>query len=283
MLSRYDYFKPESLESALTYLNEKPNTNILAGGTDLLVVLRKNLINCEHMLDIKGISELDKLEYRPGKGLYIGANVIVNDICFNKEIRKKYPALAEGADNLASFQLRNRATVVGNICNASPGADLAPALLVYDAKVVIKSLDSERTISLEDFFVHVKKTVLEPGEIVTAIKIPDVEAGDNSSFQKMARIKGHDLAITGAAVRITPDKKAKIALNAVAITPLRLRNLEEELKDKEFNKETLAWVQEQIPKHIKPISDVRSSKEYRLHVSGVLVRRSMEAALKVEA
>lgn len=283
MLSRYDYVKPDSLESALQYFKDNPETKILAGGTDLLVVLRKNVIDCKHMLDIKGIEELRRLEYKAGEGLYIGANVIVNDLVVNEDIRKKYPAVIDGAKHLASYQLRNRATAVGNMCNASPGADLAPAFLVYDAQVIIQSADGERKLPLEQFFKGVKKTDLQAGEMVTAIILPDVEEGDKASYHKMARIYGHDLAISGAAVRVTADKQVKIALNAVAMTPIRLHDLEKELEGKELNAETVQWTEEQIPNHIKPIDDVRSSKEYRLAVSGVLVKRSFEAALKKEA
>lgn len=283
MLSRYDYFKANDLDSALTYLKENAGAKVLAGGTDLLVVLRKNVIEVEHMLDIKGIEELKKLEYTPGQGLYIGANVTVNELAENAEVQEKYPAILHGSNNLASYQLRNRATAVGNMCNASPGADLAPAFLVYDAEIVLQSADGERKIPLQDFFKGVKKTDLQDGEMVTAIIVPDVEQGEGSAFEKMARIKGHDLAIAGAAARVTADKKVKVAMNAVAITPIRLTGLEEELNNRELNDETFDWIEDVIGDYIKPIDDVRSTKEYRLAVSGVLVRRALEKALNKEA
>lgn len=282
MLSKISYFKPDSLEEALDYLNNNPETKIVAGGTDLMVGLRANSIHCEHVLDIKGIAGLNKLEYKAGEGLHIGATVLVNDICADQTIREKYPALAEGADHLASYQIRNRATLVGNICNASPGADLAPALLVYEAKVHIVSANGERTVDIHEFFTGVKRTVLQAGEMVTAVSLPDVQAGDHSAFFKMARVKGHDLAVVGAAARKDANNKVRIAMNAVAPTPVRLFDLEEKLNERELNAETADWLEREVPNYISPISDVRSSKEYRLHVSAVLVRRAFEKAIAKE-
>lgn len=279
MLSSFDYVKPTNLNDALGYLKEYPDTHILAGGTDLLVVLRANAYDCKHVLDIKGIKELDVLTYKENEGLYIGALVKVNTICSDPIIRDKYPALADGADNLASYQLRNRATVIGNICNASPGADLSSPLLVYDAKVHIKSLDGERVVDLTEFFVGVKRTVLQPGEIVVGVSLKDVEADDYSAYFKQARVKGHDLAIAGAAVRCISGNQFKIAMNAVAPTPVRLYQLEEELNNHEIDDEAANWLESRVPDHIKPIDDVRSSKEYRLHISSVLVRRAFEEAI----
>ena len=138
MLSKFTYSRPESIEEALQYLEENQDTKVLAGGTDLLVLLRRNAIDCKHVLDIKGIPEIQKIEYVPNEGLYIGAAVTVNQLTRHPIIREKYTSLAQGADSLASYQLRNRATIAGNICNASPGADLAPPL-VFQAKLDIVS------------------------------------------------------------------------------------------------------------------------------------------------
>ena len=195
MLSKFDYVRPQFLEEALSYLEHNSGTKILAGGTDLMIMLRRNAEMPEHILDIKGIPETRLLEYKPGEGLFIGASVTVNQVAEAEIIQKKYPALVQAANLLASYQLRNRATLVGNICNASPGADLAGPLMVYHGKVVIAGMKGKRRIDINSFFTGVKKTVLEPQEMVIGVALEDVGSGDASVFFKQTRIKGHDLGI----------------------------------------------------------------------------------------
>lgn len=276
MLSRFDYFKPESLEEALSYLEENPGTKILAGGTDLIILLSRNRITCEHILDIKAIPEANELSFSNNEGLFIGAAVTVNQICENNIIREKYPAISEAADNLASYQIRNRATLVGNICNASPGADLAAPLLVYDAKVHIASKEGNRVVELNEFFVGARKTVLKENEIVTGIFVPDVETGDNSIYLRKSRIKGHDLCNVGLAIRLTKEKKLLLAIAAVASTPLRLTEIEEAIEGKEITPELCQWIGEEIKKYMEPRStSIRSSPEYRYHIAKVLAKRGI--------
>lgn len=275
MLSKFDYFKPHTLEEAITYLKSNPGTKILAGGTDIMILLRRNIELVDHILDIKGIPELKHLEYKPGEGLFIGATVTVNEVAESKIIREKYEALGQAADTVASFQLRNRATLVGNITNASPGADLSSPLLVYNAKVHITGPEGERIVDIDKFFTGVKKTVLQKDEIVTGVSLPDVEQGDMSTYNKQARIKGHDLGIAGVSVRITANKEVLIAMSAVAPTPIRLTKLEKLISSKSLTPETAEWLSKEVANHINPISDVRSSAEYRLHVSGVLAKKGL--------
>lgn len=275
MLSNFDYVKPQTLEDALEYMAKKPDTKVLAGGTDLMVLLRRNILKCDNILDIKSIAEMKRFEYVEGQGLFIGAAVTVNEVAELQVVREKYEALGQAADTVASYQLRNRATLVGNICNASPGADLSAPLLVYDAKVHIASAKGQRIIDIDKFFTGVKRTALQEGEIVIGISLPEVKDTDTSIYLKQARIKGHDLGIAGVAVRITSDKEVKIAMSAVAPTPIRLTKLEEMLASKELTQETANWVAKEVANHINPISDVRSSAEYRLHISGILAKRGL--------
>ncbi|MCA0384328.1 MAG: xanthine dehydrogenase family protein subunit M [Firmicutes bacterium] len=274
MLSKFNYLKPKSLDEALAYIKENPGTKLLAGGTDLMIVLRRNMEIVDHVLDIKDIPETKRFEYKAGEGLFIGASVTVNEISECDVVAEKYAAVKEAADSLASYQLRNRATLVGNLCNASPGADLASPLLVFDAVVHIAGPNGIREVALENFFTGVKRTVLVPGEIVIGVMLPDVK-GDTSVFLKQARIKGHDLGIAGVSIRRTGEGKLCVGMTAVAPTPIRLRNLEESLQSKPFSAETAEWLNEEIKNHIKPISDIRSSAEYRLHVSGVLAQKGL--------
>ena len=275
MLSKFDYVKPQLLTEALNYLEQNPGTKIMAGGTDLMISLRHNAEMPQHILDIKGISETTQLEYKAKVGLYIGACVTVNQIAESKFILEKYPALVQASNCLASYQLRNRATLVGNICNASPGADLAGPLMVYDAKVHISSSEGSRIVDINSFFTGVKKTVLRRNELVIGVFLPEVLEGDTSIFLKQARIKGHDLAIVGVTARMTVDKKIRLSITAVAPTPIRISGLEEILSSKVLTSSLADMAESEVRNIIKPISDVRSSADYRVHVSGVLVKRAL--------
>ena len=280
MLSKFDYVRPKTLDEALAYVEEHGSrVKILAGGTDLLVMLRRNLEMPEHVLDIKAIPETRRLDYTATEGLFIGAAINVNQVAEAAVIREKYPALAQAANTLASYQLRNRATLVGNICNASPGADLSGPLLVYDAQVLIAARDGQRNVPLGEFFTGVKKTVLREGEIVVGVTLPPVAPGDTGVYLKQARLKGHDLGIVGVAVRLDANKKFAVAMSAVAPTPIRLSKLEAMLNAGSAGPELAERAAAEVPNLIKPISDVRASAEYRLHIAGVLVKRAITQLL----
>lgn len=274
MLSKFRYVRPQNLGEALLFLQQNTGTKILAGGTDLMVMLRRNAETPDNILDIKAIPETKRLEYQKD-GLFIGASVTVNQIAESTVVKEKYLALAQAANSLASYQLRNRATLVGNICNASPGADLAGPLLVFEAKVHIANQQGNRVVDIHEFFIGVKRTVLRQGDIVTGVSLPLSNAGDTSVFLKQARIKGHDLGIVGVAVHLTKNKRFRVAMTAVAPTPIRLFRMEEALNLRPFDERLAVWAGEEVTKHIEPISDVRSSAEYRLHTSKVLVKRAI--------
>lgn len=284
MLSNFHYYKPESLENALSYLEENQGTILLAGGTDLTILLRNNKVVCKNILDVKAIPELNKLSYKPGEGLFIGGAILVNQICENDEIRKIYPALAHAADGLASYPIRNRATVVGNICTASPGADMAAPLLVYDAKVHVTSSEGNRVIDIKEFFVGVKKSVLKENEIVTGVSLPDLKEGDNSVYLRQARVKGHDLCNVGLALRLTSEKELNLAIAAVNTTPVRLTELEASIAGEELTPELSEFLSEEIKKYMSPrANSVRSSGAYRYHMAGVLTKRGLKRLMEKEA
>jgi carbon-monoxide dehydrogenase medium subunit len=275
MLSRFKYYKPQDLGEAVNYLQKEDNSFILAGGTDLMIMLRRNLIDAEHIVDIKALPETTTFEFKQGAGLTIGASVNVNRVVDSEIVKAKYPALNQAAAALASFQLRNRATVVGNICNASPGADLPPALLVYDALVNIAGPEGMRQIPLQDFFTGVKRTVLQKGELVVSVQLPDHDEADKSIYLRQARLRGHDLATVGVASRLKADGNVAIGICAVAPTPLRLFALEDKINQRGLSEETILWAAEEIKEHIKPISDVRSSAAYRLAMASALLKRGL--------
>lgn len=284
MLNKFDYYRPVSLEKAVAYLNENPETKILAGGTDFLISLHKNKENCKHIIDIKEIPELKEFSYTQGKGYFIGAAIIINRISEDKLLREKYPAISQGADVLGSYHVRNRATMVGNICNASPGADLAAPLLVYNAKVHIASSEGTRVVELCEFFTGVKKTVLMPNELVVGISVPDVLPGDRSIYLRKARIKGADLCNVAIALRLTPEKKVIVGIGAVSTTPMRLYELEEKIAERELTPELGDWLAEEIKGYINPRrNSIRSSPEYRYLITGVLAKRGWLKLMDKEA
>ena len=275
MLSRFEYKKPHDLNEAVQILNKEDKTFVLAGGTDLMILLRRNMIDARFIVDIKSIPETTEFEFVEGAGLTIGASVVVNLVADSQIVKAKYPALHEAAGSLASFQLRNRATVVGNVCNASPGADLPPALLVYDTVVNIAGPDGTSQVKLHEFFTGVKRTVLKKGELVVSVFLPDPGMEDKSTYIRQTRLKGHDLATVGVASRIKADDKVAMAICAVAPTPLRLFELENKFNERGLSEETVLWAAEEIKQHIRPITDVRSSAVYRLQMASVLMKRSL--------
>ena len=173
--------------------------------------------------------------------------------------------------------------MVGNICNASPGADLPPALLVYDAVVNIAGPQGTRQVPLHEFFTGVKRTVLQRGEIVVSVYLPDPGEGDKSIYLRQARLRGHDLAAVGVASRVRPDGKVAIGISAVAPTPKRLFALEDMINERGLSQETVELAGQAIHEHIRPITDVRSSAQYRLLTSSVLLKRGLLALIGKEA
>lgn len=284
MFSQFKYVKAKTIDEVLTYLGDRDRcTKILAGGTDLMVLMQRNLETPDCLIDIKGIEEMKRLDFVQGVGLLVGASVTVNQVAESKIILEKYQALGQAAKTLASYQLRNRATLVGNVCNASPGADLAGPLLIFEANVHIASPDGRRILPLAQFFTGPKKTVLAANELVTGISLPDLSSGDQSLYLKQARVKGHDLGIVGVAMRLTSDQKFLVALSAVAPTPIRLLELEEFLNAHPRAPELATKAGEMVQKLIHPISDVRASAEYRLLIAGVLVKRAVTLLTTREA
>lgn len=281
MINEFEYCRPKSFNQAVSYLAEFKNARVLAGGTDLIVGLRAGLESPEAVVDIKGISETGSLKVN-SKGIQIGPAVTLNQFIETRAVRKNYSALIAAAESIATFQLRNRATIVGNICNASPAADMAPALLVFNAEVEIAGPEGERKLPLSEFFKGVKKTALKKGELVKSIHVPAPHIGTKSGFLKQQRIKGHDLAVASVAAAFCLAKNAKnsgtlrIALGAVAITPLIIPEIP--ASKKEIDKAVKTAVSS-ARKIIAPIDDVRSSADYRAEIIKTLISRLIPEVL----
>jgi len=274
-LKKFEYLKPDSIKETISILSQfGEKAQILNGGTDLIVEMRDKVVQPEYVVDIKAIPGIDKITYSEQDGLHIGATVTLNEVSDSKIVQEHYPILAEACKTVGSYQVRNRATLVGNICNASPAADTAPPLLVLEAKVNIVGSDGEKTILLNQFFVGVKKNILKRGEIVTSVTVPHVEDEWTGVYLKQGRRKDVDLATVGVAVVCIRDE-IRIALGAVAPTPVRAFKTEALLRGKTIDESILEKAGKSALTEVSPISDVRSSQEYREEIIKVLVRRAI--------
>ena len=255
----YQFLQPSTLNEATEILNSYEDVKILAGGTDLLILLKDRVLTCRYVMDIKKIPELNVFG-KTGKNLEIGGAINLNRILASDLTGGAYSALRDGALTLANSLLRNRATLIGNICNASPGGDMLPASLVMDGTVEAVCAAGNRQIPLCDFFTGVKKHVLKKNEMITKITFPEKQG--KGVYLKKKRIKGHDLAQVGAAAFWAQDGRLSVALGAVAPTPILITGLGP------FDRDGLAAaradIEREVLSRVNPISDTRSSREYRI-------------------
>lgn len=269
---RFEYFEPTSLAEAVQILaRHRGAASVLAGGTDLLVEIKEHLRRAAHVVNIKRIPGMRELSFDPRTGLRIGALVTARQIELDEVVKAKYAGLLQSVRELGSIQVRNRATVVGNICRASPSADTLPPLIADGA--ILKT--SARTIPLESFFTGPGKTLLGPDEIVTGIEIPAPLPRTGKVYIKHGRRKAMELATVGVAVSVS-SKETRIVLGAVAPTPIRARAAEAA-----FLKSGMEEAAEAAMKEANPISNVRASADYRREMVKVLTRRALERAVEL--
>lgn len=277
----FEYYEPTSLKDVFHKLEQDPNSSVvIAGGTDVIPKIKSNEINPKHLISINKISKLHDIDYDDEKGLYFGAAVTLRTLEENEIIKKKYPALYESIHSMASTQIRNTATVVGNICNAIPSADTAPALIALDAIIKIGDEKSERSVNAPDFFTGVGETVLAPNEIVTGIQLPKPNNKSRSTYIKFTVRRALELAIVGVAVNCELEddicKDVRIALGAVSPVPKRALNAEECLRGKAITEEIIkdaALIASE--KDCSPISDVRASKNYRRNLVRICTKNAL--------
>ena len=203
--------QPEDLSEAIGLLAGEPAARLLAGGTDLIIGLRDGSIEAPLVIDVKRIRELDASIANAGGGLVIGARTAMTEIAADPRIRARYTALAEGAAVVGSVQIRNRATLAGNVCNASPAADTAPALLVFGATVAVRGPAGERSLPIDEVFVRSGVTTIRPDEIVTRIELPPIAGRVGSTHVRRTRRRGHDLASVTIAAAVLESGETRIA------------------------------------------------------------------------
>ncbi len=285
-LPKFDYIKPKSIDEALGLLgeNDHGDVKVYAGGTDVIPRLKSRLIQTpKFLVDLKGLSEWDYIQYDEREGLRIGALASISSVAHSVHVREHFGILSQAAGSIASTQVQNRGTIVGNICNAVPSADSAPALLCLGAKLSCVSRRGERIIDIEDFFAGPNQTVLNPDELVKEIRISNMPPQSKGVYIKLSPRSRMDLAVVGVGAMVAQDngriQDVRIALGAVAPTPMRAKRAEDVLKGEKVLGETVMKAAETASAESKPIDDHRASAEYRRMMVQALVRRAINNTL----
>ena len=286
-LPRFKYLRPAGIEEALSLLGEhREKARLLAGGTDLVPQLKgRQIVLPECIVDIKNLIALKSITYGDS-GLSIGALATVSNIAESSVIGEHYPVLVQAALSMASPQVRNRGTFVGNICTAIPSADSAPSLLALDSAVRLRGPKEERRVPLREFFVGPRKTTIEPDEIVVSIEVPQPPRASRGVYLKLSPRHSMDLAVVGVAVVGTARdgvcEDVRIAVGAVAPTPLRAPVAETMLRGQKITSELIDEAARNAVTQCDPIDDHRASREYRCDMVRVMVRRALGQVLSCE-
>lgn len=279
VLLPFEFFEPKTVDEAVRLL-DTANSKVMAGGVDLVLKMRLRLTLPDAVISLQKIPGLDYIESNPA-GLRFGALASIRQIELSPLVQKNWAVLYEAVHQIASVQTKTMGTAVGNLCVATPASDIAPPLFVLGAKVKIVGLNYEKLVPIENFFVAVGKTILEPNEIVTEIFVPGMLAGTGSAFLKAAKT-ADDIAKVNAAVTVTVTDKickdARIALGSVAPTPIRVTEAEQALKGQKLDETMFARAAEAAADAVRPISDIRSTAKYRKEMVRVLVKDALAKA-----
>jgi CO/xanthine dehydrogenase FAD-binding subunit len=283
MLKPFDLFMPDTLKEAFDLMEKHKDAKVVAGGSDVFVLMHKGE---EHpcMIDIKNIKELQGFACSASLGMKIGALTKLCELERSDFVQKYYPALADAASKMASIQVRNKGTVGGNICNASPAADTAGPLYIYDATVEIVSRSGPRIVAITDFFTGPKKTCLKPGELVAQITLPAPTPNSGSAYQKLMKRGAMEIGIMSTGVKVAVDKDgicvlARISLSAVNPTPIRATVAEEYLVGKKLTAETIGHAAELAYGIACPLT-WRNCEEWSKDMVLVFVPQALDHAIK---
>ncbi len=284
-MRRFHLALPRSIEDCLKLLAERgPEAKLVAGGTDLLPQMKNGLIKPAAVIDLSGVADLRVLRREDGAGLRVGASVAAREIELDPYTRSTYPALAESGALVGSVQIRNLATVGGNLCNAAPSADMAPPLLALDAEAIIAGPRGRRRVPMADFFTGVRRTVLAPDELLVELIVPAPGPRSGGQYLRHTPRRELDIAVVGVASQVTLSdgvcRKARIALAAVAPTPIRATAAERALEGQPLTAQQIARAAQLAVEAARPISDQRGSADFRRHLVGVLTRRTLTTALE---
>jgi carbon-monoxide dehydrogenase medium subunit len=280
-VSAFAYHRPESVDAFRRVLAESPgDVELLAGGTDVLVGLNKGTRRPAAVVDLKRLDVL-RPDIREVDGrLRVGALAVMTELIGDPHVRRQFEALVEAAAVVGSVQIRNRATLAGNVCNASPAADTVPALLVYGATVNVLGAEGERSVPLAEFFTGPGTTVLERGELVTSIELPLPPELHGAAFLRVTRRRGFDLGTVSVACLVTPGGPARFGFGAVADRPLLAVDDDGVLGAEGVAADERDRALGRLLAQTSPISDIRGSREYRLAMLLTLSRRALALALE---
>jgi carbon-monoxide dehydrogenase medium subunit len=283
-VKRFELALPDTLEACQQALADGPDVKLLAGGTDLLPQLKNGVVAARRIVDLSGVPELKVLEPSPEGGLRVGAAVSARTLERSPLLRSRFDALAEAAGVIGSYQIRNLATLGGNLSNAAPSADMAPPLLALGAYLVVAGPRGRRRVPAADFFVGVRRTVLAPNELLVEIVMPAPQPGSGGTYLRHTPRRELDIAVVGVASQLTVRDgtcvKARIALAAIAPVPLRATAAEACLEGEAI---TLALIDKAADLAVAAtscISDQRGSADFRRHLTRVLTRRTLTTALE---
>lgn len=278
----FDFYQPGSLQEASRLMRERgPGGRFLAGGTDLVIAMKEKGLLPKYIVDLKRVPGLSGIRENGDGSIAIGALTTMYEIETSPLIKSKFPFLAQSAAEVGSIQIRNRATVGGNLANATPSADVAPALIALDAAAKIAGAERERTIALTEFFTGPGQTVMNGDEILAEITIPKTDSRLVGEYIKFSPREMMDLAYVGVAVAYHLEKanrrcdRVRIVLGAVAPTPMRAKRAEAKLEGQALSEALAEEVGKIAAEEAKPISDVRSSAEYRRAMVATITKRAL--------
>ncbi|MFN7997122.1 MAG: xanthine dehydrogenase family protein subunit M [Bryobacteraceae bacterium] len=280
----FDYEIPKSLDEAVALMAARPGARPLAGGTDLLVQLRSGRKEADCVVDVKRIPEMNEITYDPARGLNLGAAVPCYRIYGNAPVARAYPSLAEVAALIGGTQIQGRASIGGNLCNAAPSADSVPLLIALGARCRIAGPAGTREVAVEDFCTAPGRNILGSGELLVSLHFPSPAPGSGARYLRFIPRNEMDIAVAGAAVQVVLEngnfRSARIALAAVAPTPLFVRDAGDAVAGKPTSPASVAEAAELARKAASPITDMRGTADYRRHLCAVLTRRALESAIE---
>jgi carbon-monoxide dehydrogenase medium subunit len=256
----------------------------MAGGTDILVQLRAGARDPDLLVDVKGIPELNEINYSPSSGLTLGSAVECYKVYRNSDIRNAYPGLIDSASIIGGTQIQGRASIGGNLCNAAPSGDSIPTLIALGATVKIASSGGTREVPVEEFCTAPGRTVVQPGELVVSIHLPAPVPNSGARYIRFIPRNEMDIAVVGAGVSVVLDngniKSARVALASVAPTPLFVKEAGDALAGKPATDESIRVASQLASDAAKPITDMRGTIEFRKHLCEVLTRRALHTAIE---
>ncbi len=282
----FRYQTPSSLAEAIATMADCLKARPFAGGTDLLVQLRRGALDLDCLMDVKGIAELNAISFDASDGLTIGAALSCARLCEHSDVKRAYPGLVDAISIIGGAAIQGRATIGGNLCNAAPSADSIPALIVLRATCAIAGPHGIRSVAAEAFCTAPGQTVLVPGELLVSVHVPAPLPHSGACYLRFTPRHEMDIAVAGAGawLGLSPDgatiADARIALSAVAPTPLFVRSASDSLIGQAPTEDAFAGAARLAQDVARPITDVRGTAAQRRHLVGVLVQRALRGALR---